>query len=277
VTATGYATYTYAGLWGDTGVDNDSIAGYATAVLGTADNGFAAQLYNNSNDYPTLDVYNYGSAGLGDAGTGSPRLFSTFMAGSANGTCGVSGGSMSCTGPIKSLASAGGSRKVETYAMQSPENWMEDFGSGNMINGHATVSIDGAFAATVSGDASYHVFITPKGDSKGLYVTGETASGFEVRESGGGTSSLSFDYRIVAKRAGYEGQRMVDVTEAFAHETDRAKLLAAAHARPATQVRRPSPLDEVSNTPHRTIVPRPAPTRIAPQATAAPARLAPSK
>jgi hypothetical protein len=49
-------------------------------------------------------------------------------------------------------------------------------------------------------------------------VINATATGFEVRESGGGTSSLSFDYRIVAKRRGYEQQRMVDVTERFNRE-----------------------------------------------------------
>jgi hypothetical protein len=49
-----------------------------------------------------------------------------------------------------------------------------------------------------------------------------TATGFEVRESGGGTSSLSFDYRIVAKRRGYEAQRLTDVTERFRAETARA-------------------------------------------------------
>jgi hypothetical protein len=67
----------------------------------------------------------------------------------------------------------------------------------------------------VTADASYHVFLTPHGDSKGLYVTNLTPTSFEVRESGGGTSSLSFDYKIVGKRRGYEAQRLVDVTDRF--------------------------------------------------------------
>jgi hypothetical protein len=250
---------------------------YAVGILGSADDSTAGEFLNNSSDFATLFVNNYGTGGMGTAGAGSPRLFNTLMASSASGTCGIGGGSMSCTGPIKSLASAGGSRTVETYSVQSPENWMEDFGSGSMVNGHATVSIDAAFAATVSGDASYHVFITPKGDSKGLYVTAETASGFEVRESGGGTSSLSFDYRIVAKRAGYEGQRMVDVTETFNRETSRAKMVAAAHVKPAVQVMKRSPLVDALKAPHRTIVPSPMPKRMVPQATTAPAHAVASK
>jgi hypothetical protein len=58
----------------------------------------------------------------------------------------------------------------------------------------------------------YHVFLTPKGDCKGLYVANETAGGFEVHELGGGSSSIAFDYRIVAKRKGFENIRMADLT-----------------------------------------------------------------
>jgi hypothetical protein len=134
------------------------------------------------------------------------------------------GGDMACTGQIKSLVStAGGARKVETYAVQSSENWVEDFGTGELEKGVAEVKIDPAFAETVTADSSYHVFITPNADSKGLYVIRKTASSFEVRESGGGTSSLTFDYRIVGKRRGYETQRLTDVTERFNAEQAQLK------------------------------------------------------
>jgi hypothetical protein len=52
-------------------------------------------------------------------------------------------------------------------------------------------------------------------DSESLYVINKTATSFEVRESKGGTSTLIFDYRIMAKRRGYEAQRLTDVTERF--------------------------------------------------------------
>ena len=92
---------------------------------------------------------------------------------------------------------------------------MEDYGTGVMERGVALVRIDPGFAETITGDANYHVFITPRGDSESLYVINATAGGFEVRESRGGTSSLTFDYKIVAKRRGYEAQRLIDVTEPF--------------------------------------------------------------
>ena len=39
----------------------------------------------------------------------------------------------------------------------------------------------------------YHVFLTPNGDCKGLYIAAKTPTSFEVRELGGGTSSVRFD------------------------------------------------------------------------------------
>ena len=201
-------TYGYsAGVWGDTGVAGNGVV--VASVAGTADDNSAAYFYNKSAGFSTVVAYN--------EYPGSTGLFELVNASSPAGTCGIGGsGDLSCTGQLKSLVSAsGGARKVETYAMQSPENWMEDFGSGELERGVAVVKLDPVFAETVAGDANYHVFITPNGDSKGLYVIRKTANSFEVRESGGGVSSLTFDYRIVAKRRGYEAQRLTDVTERF--------------------------------------------------------------
>jgi hypothetical protein len=59
------------------------------------------------------------------------------------------------------------------------------------------------------------VFLTPRGECEGLYVTNLTPSGFEVRELHHGSSNVAFDYRIVAKRAGSENLRLEDVTERY--------------------------------------------------------------
>jgi len=42
-----------------------------------------------------------------------------------------------------------------------------------------------------------------------LYVTNQKGTSFEVREGNGGKSDISFSYRIVAKRKGYEDHRLV--------------------------------------------------------------------
>jgi hypothetical protein len=77
----------------------------------------------------------------------------------------------------------------------------------------ARVQLETTFAQTVNVGAGYHVFVTPKGDCKGLYVTNEGPGGFEVHELGSGQSSIAFDYRIVARRRGYENLRLADATE----------------------------------------------------------------
>jgi len=204
-----------AGVWGDSGEVNDGTETYVAGVVGTGDD-ITAAVFENNSGHPTVSVTNLNSSGP----TG---LFKTLMASTADGTCGFGGaGSLTCTGQVKSLATTADARKLETYSVQSPENWMEDFGAGELKSGVAIVKIDTAFAQTVTADASYHVFITPNGDSEGLYVINKTATSFEVRESKGGTSSLSFDYRIVAKRRGYEAERLTDVTERFNAERARA-------------------------------------------------------
>jgi hypothetical protein len=70
------------------------------------------------------------------------------------------------------------------------------------------VRLDAKFGQTANLSKNYHVFVTPKGDCKGLFVANETKDGFEVRELGGGQSSIDFDYRIVAHRNGYEAMRL---------------------------------------------------------------------
>jgi hypothetical protein len=230
----------YSGVWGDTGTSSTSVApAWAIGVLGTADDSHAGVFLNNSSGWSTMYIQNYGTGGTGAA---MPGLFSTLNASTRTGTCGIGGnGDLTCTGQVKTLTTTAGARMVETYAMHSPENWMEDFGSGALQKGVAVVNIDPAFAETVSQTSDYHVFMTPNGDSKGLYVIHKTAGSFEVHESGGGTSSLSFDYRIVAKRRGYESQRLTDVTERFRAEQKALNPHIGVPVKPAVEPR-PTPL-----------------------------------
>jgi hypothetical protein len=97
---------------------------------------------------------------------------------------------------------------VKVFSVESPEVWFEDYGADKLNGGAVTVTVDEKFVQTVNLAKGYHVFLTPKGDCKGLYVTNETETGFEVREMGGGGSSVEFDYRIVAHRKGYEDERL---------------------------------------------------------------------
>jgi hypothetical protein len=96
------------------------------------------------------------------------------------------------------------------HAISSPEVWFEDFGNAQLADGKAVVTIEPVFAQTVNLDA-YHVFLTPLGDCP-LYVAEKTPAAFAVGAMGGQTCNIAFDYRIVAKRLGYEEVRLETVT-----------------------------------------------------------------
>lgn len=125
-------------------------------------------------------------------------------------------GDFFCTGTKSAVVPVnGGTRKVALYAVEAPENWFEDAGSAQLAQGSTIVTLDPVFAQTVTADIEYHVFLTPKGDCEGLYVSNETSRAFEVRELHNGHSNTAFDYRIMARRKGYENLRMEDMTERF--------------------------------------------------------------
>ncbi len=97
------------------------------------------------------------------------------------------------------------------HCMESPEHWFEDFGAGKLKRGRAVVKLDTEFAKVIKRD-DYKVFLTPEGDCRGLYVR-KSAARFEVREFGGGTSSIAFSYRIVGRRRDIRGHRRFDKIE----------------------------------------------------------------
>jgi hypothetical protein len=76
------------------------------------------------------------------------------------------------------------------------------------VSGVARVTLDRQFADSIDSTASYRVFLTPDGDTNGLYVALKTPLGFVVRETRGGRSTLNFDYRIVATAFGDLGKRI---------------------------------------------------------------------
>jgi hypothetical protein len=84
------------------------------------------------------------------------------------------------------------------------------------------VALDPDFIQTVNTGRDYMVIPVPNGECKGLYVTNKTPASFEVRELGGGTSSIRFDYRIVALRKNYENVRFADHT----NDPDPRKMMA---------------------------------------------------
>jgi hypothetical protein len=180
-----------------------------TGVQGTAGEGRGGIFVNNSTTHPALQAQN-----------NADNKTEAFWAGGGGTKFGVciidTSGNLLCSGSKSAVVPVDrGAHRVALYAVESPENWFEDMGSGQLSNGSARIDLDPTFAQTVNTGVEYHIFLTPKGDCKGLYVGNESAASFEVHELGGGASNIVFDYRIVAKRIGYEDIRLADFTERF--------------------------------------------------------------
>jgi hypothetical protein len=188
------------GIWGDGGAGSTS---FAYGVLGTVDDGQAGTFVNDSRNIATLVASNLNSFG-----------FPFFAVSESGASCNIdSAGSINCTGSKNAVVPIdGGRRIVAVSAIEAPQNWFEDAGSAQLINGAAVVALDPDYIQTVNTGEDYKVFPVPNGDCKGLYVTNKTPASFEVRELGGGTSNIVFDYRIMALRKNYESIRFADHT-----------------------------------------------------------------
>ena len=73
------------------------------------------------------------------------------------------------------------------------------FGQARLIGGSARVALDPALASGLTGNRAYHVLLSDAGATASwLYVADKSPAGFVVREHGGGRSSGTFGYRIMA-------------------------------------------------------------------------------
>jgi hypothetical protein len=111
------------------------------------------------------------------------------------------------TGTYIRTAGASGTARM-SYSAQTTAPVMEDFGEAQLVNGRGYVKLDPALSDVIDNRNAYHVFLTPEGDSKGLYVTQKSPVGFVVRESSGGRSTVAFEYRILAKPLGNDAKRL---------------------------------------------------------------------
>jgi hypothetical protein len=184
--------------------NGNSVMGYSTAPIGSAigvvgrteaDDGIGVIGYASSTASSGYPVGVYGS-------TDSPTGWAIYADGDL-----FAAGDMYISGTKSAVVETQDYGWRELYAVESPEVWFEDFGTATLTNGEATISIESVFAQTVNLAAGYHVFLTPLGDCP-LYVSEKTETGFSVRALGGLVCEIEFDYRLAAKRIGYERLRL---------------------------------------------------------------------
>jgi len=257
------------GVWGNSlSSDGVAIAGFEDATTGptvgvygadASSGGVGVSGYASSASGGTAGVVGQVLSPNGTAGVfinlaGQGLLLQGISATSTVFTVDASGnltisGNLIVNGTKSSTAKLQDGREVALYAVESPENWFEDFGSGELSNGVAWIPLDASFAQSTNTALAYHVYLTPNGDSNGLYVARKTATGFEVREHGGGASTVAFDFRIVARRRGYESVRMAEVhhpkTEVSSQLlSTRPMKIPAASLRPGTK---PTPIRPIAH------------------------------
>jgi hypothetical protein len=132
-------------------------------------------------------------------------------------------GTVTSGGPLMIASKSAAGPDVAAYASRQTEPTIEDFGEARVVNGKTHVSINRDFGKTMDQSAAYLVFITPEGDSRGLFIENKTLAGFDVRESQSGSSSLAFAYRIVARPLGSHDARLPTMSAVFAREAAGAR------------------------------------------------------
>jgi len=206
------------------GVLGDSTSGYA-GVFDSGNDQLDLQLRGNfgrlnANEYDESVLYLSSNANIYnklDNDGGEDHYFQIANSGDAVVFYVDEFGNVWKNGTISSMVKTSqyGDRSLNT--VESPEAWVEDFGQAALVNGEAWVPLDPIFAETVNLQANYHVFLTPICEQPiDLYVVSKSLTGFTVRglSQAGEPSSCDFDYRIAAKRLGYESQRLEPVNPA---------------------------------------------------------------
>jgi hypothetical protein len=209
--------------------ENAAISGEACGVHGQSASSAGRGVYGYATDPSGLTFGVYGEAvsthGCGVYG------WSTTTTGSAVGVAGIADsplahgvdayntaggvalyawGDFVVTMGTKSCVVRTSQGPTALYCQESPENWFEDFGEGQLVNGRCHIDLDPLFLETVTIDATnpMKVFITPDDpDCKGVAVVRGTTS-FEVVELHDGVGDSRFAYRLVAKRKGFESKRL---------------------------------------------------------------------
>jgi hypothetical protein len=218
---------TIGGFAGVMGSDTSSNSGYNDGVLGTTTNGNfgiegvggsgsvggAAGIADNGN----YGVYGQSASNTGVVGVGGNEGVAGASGGypliafDSTGTNVVwsvdAGGTVTTTGAQQQIAASRGNTVSRAFVPSATTPLLEDTGTATLVRGAGTVRLDPAFGASIN-NAVYQVFITPDGQSNGLYVSQKSATEFVVRENNGGHASIDFDYRIVAKPYASTGKRI---------------------------------------------------------------------
>ena len=196
----------YTGAFGVDGISENAVgvAGFSTNGYGTQGTGF------------------FGLVGQTNVSDGFPLVLYPDSSSTESIFYVDNSGNLYYKGVLTHFVSTPKGTVGRAFVNQSTMQTMEDFGSGSIVNGSGTVSLDASFAQMIDG-TGYQVFLTPQGDCNGLYIARKSATSFVVRELHGGHASLAFDYRIVGRQYGHTADRSTIAQSAAAFGAPRAR------------------------------------------------------
>ncbi len=197
----GRATATYGQNFGGR-FESDSTYGYGVLAWASSQTGTNFGVRGETPSTSGRAIWGWAVAGSGTnygvyGQSASPDGYAVYYAGRLGGT-----------GLKTSIVETKDYGWRHLYTVESPGNWLEDFGSAQLVDGQAVVTIDPIFAQTINVKEPYQVFLTPVGSYCALYVEKKSEATFTVRAQEGASCRSAFDYRIVAKRLGYENERL---------------------------------------------------------------------
>ncbi len=180
----------YVGVYGVANNEGAAVAAYntCTSVCGTGITSQVSSVYGMP-----LETFGCCGSSAGD--------FSVDAAGD-----GVFEGFVQADGGF-TMAIRGRAGQVRASVPLAPRATVEDTGTARMTAGVGVVHLQPDFASTLDMSQGYQVFLTPDGDTRGLYIAQKYENGFVVRENEHGRSSVYFDYRVVAHPAGSSAVR----------------------------------------------------------------------
>jgi len=197
----GYSVNSYGGFFHSDDDHLDVALGGDIGRINAAENG-NSQLYLSSNADVIVKL---------DNDSGEDHTFRIKNSGGGDVFTCDENGNCSCTGTKPATVKTADYGWRQLYSMESPEVWFEDLGTVSLVDGEATVAFESIFAETVNLKEDYHVFVTPLSQEPVLlFVTAKSDTGFTVQgvTLDGEPAECSFDYRVTAKRLGYEDMRL---------------------------------------------------------------------
>lgn len=160
----------------------------------------------------TTGVYGYATTTAG-ATNASGGYFATAYSGTGTGAnaspfayvgCRIGGSTYKIygTGSVSTIVKRPDGRRATMFCPEAAEPLLQDFGTGKLVNGKAHIDLDPILSINIIVDQEHplQAYVQLKGDCKGVYVTNETATGFDVVELQGGMSNANFTWSVTANR-----------------------------------------------------------------------------